>query len=1074
MADGKVVIEILGDAAKFEASLSKIEKSASSGLGSLGSAASDIGGALTAGVTVPLAGAAAAAGKWALDTASAAEQADIAFSTMLGPEKAKKLIADLSDFAARTPFEMAGLTSATQKLLAYGFAAEDVIPLLTSVGDATAGLGAGQEGIDAVTRALGQMQAKGKVMAEEMLQLTEVGIPAWQYLADALGTDVAGAQQLVTKGAVDANTAIKALQDGMNRDFGGLMAEQATTLQGTLSNLTDSAANAVRTLKDTDGWKQAAEAVSTLADALGPFVEKLVPIADEGFQQLATVVEDVAGAIGDMDEGDVEAVVDALIKAAAAGPAIKVAGVGLTALSKGIDVASAASKGLSNVTSGAADALLDLATAPKTAETALGRLATTIATIPAPTAAAAAAVGTVLVLAVAALAEHIGEAQREAETYSKAMDVLSSASEVADGSMRSAADGAEQLGGKVYELADGVSENWENIAKLGEAFDEIDSRANGQIASLQAAKQAVADYGGQTDLTAQQQGALRAAIETINDQCGTNYEVVKDSGGAYQIMADGAVAAKDSIYELVDAQIAQAKVDAQTEKLKELYSAQADQAQDYAEALDAVKDAQQRVNEAREAAANSDSPWIRAELKDAENDLASLAESAEGYRSQMEATGDAIESTEQSIGNLTNAASGAVEGFDALVQGSQGVSALFAETGGDIQDFADDLEASGIPLEQWSQLSEDQLMAVAAAWDGSAESISGALAQSGAALGEFSGIFAEASQGLQETGTVIASALGMPLDQFEQKLAEAGVSTATLNEVGSANLMAMAANCGGSIDTLTWMLQNYNSVPIVDKNGNITADTTQLRDAQGQVYTWNGTELVDKQGRAVVYMSDLTEAQREKIEWNEEGIATLDGQAVVDDSELVDAQGNKVEWNGTNLQSKSASATIDYSSLQTGIDLLNTWNSMSAKSKSATFTTTNRTINVTETQTVSRAAPARMAMAAPAAAAPAQPAASAAVQRAAAQLAAAPASLFRSSSAIDALGAAASRAAQARAAEAAATAAERAIDGLGADIKGLERLIGDSARRIEEAIGEPVAIAWDMRELGRLMKEASR
>ena len=1082
MADGSVVIEILGDVSKFNASLAKVERLASSALGSLGSAADAAGTALTAGVTAPLVAAGAFVGKWAAQTASAAEQADMAFSTMLGPEKAKKMIADLADFAAETPFEMSGLTSATQKLLAYGFAAEDVIPLLTSVGDATAGLGAGQEGIDAVTRALGQMQAKGKAYAEEMMQLTEVGIPAWEYLADALGTDVAGAQELVTAGAVDANTAISALQDGMDRDFGGLMAKQAETLQGRLSNLVDAAANATRKLKDTDGWESATAAIGRLADSIGPLVDKIIPVADKGLQQLAGVVEDVADAVDGLDEGDVEKIADGLVKAAAAGPALMVAGKGLTAVSKGMDIASSASSALSKAASGASDKLLDLATSPKSANTALGKFATTMLSIPGPTAAAAAGVTVLAGVAAGAFVSSAMEAKQEAETYAAAMDVLSSAAEVADGSMQGAAEGAEQLGGKVYELADGVSENWEAIAKLGDAFGEIDSSANGQIASLQAAKQAVADYGGQTDLTAQQQGALRAAIETINDQCGTNYEVVKDSGGAYQIMADGAVAAKDSIYELVDAQIAQAKVDAQMSKLEELYKIQADQAADYAEALSAVEEAQDRVNAAREAASSSDSPWLKAELEDAENDLESLTGTMEDYRSQMEATGDAITSTEQSIGNLTNAASGAVEGFDALVQGSQGVNQLFAQTGGDIEDFAADLEASGIPLEQWGQLSEDQLMAVAAAWDGSVDSISGALARSGAALGEFSGIFTETSEGLQSTGAIIASALGMPLDQFEQKLAEAGVSTATLNEVGSANLMAMAASCGGSIDTLTWMLQNYNSTPIVDKDGNITADTTQLMDAQGQVYTWNGTQLVDKQGNAIVYWSDLTEAQQEKVVWNESGIATLDGKAVVDDSELVDAQGNKVEWNGSELEDKSAVGDIDYSGIQRGIDLLNTWNSMSAQNKSATFTTTKRTINVVENQTASsggRAAPASaqpMSLAATsvslAAAAPSAGAASPALQAAATRLAAVPAGTFRSGSAIAAIGEVASSAAESRVAAAAASAVARATGDIEGGFRELGRRIDAQTKRLEGAIGSPVELRANRRELGRLMKES--
>ena len=71
------------------------------------------------------------------------------------------------------------------------------------------------------------------------MQLTEVGIPAWEYLAKALHTDVAGAMEMVTKKAVSADVAIAAIRAGMQGDFGGLMIKQSRTLTGVLSNLSD-------------------------------------------------------------------------------------------------------------------------------------------------------------------------------------------------------------------------------------------------------------------------------------------------------------------------------------------------------------------------------------------------------------------------------------------------------------------------------------------------------------------------------------------------------------------------------------------------------------------------------------------------------------------------------------------------------------------------------------------------------------------------------------------------------------------------------------------------------------------
>lgn len=326
MADGKVVIEILGDPAKFNEAVSGLSASTSSALSRVSSSMVGWGAGLSAAVTAPLTAAGVKAAQWALTTASAAEQADIALSTMLGPERAKQMIADLTDFAKKTPFEMSGLTSATQKLLAYGFTAEDVIPMLSAVGDATAALGSGQEGIDACTRAIGQMQAKGKVMSEEMLQLTEQGIPAWQYLADALGTDVAGAQEKVTKGGVDAATGIAALKAGMEGDFGGLMAEQSKTLSGALSNLGDAAEGAVKEVYKTDAYKELASSLADLADPLGELVEDLMPMLEGAMSSAAGAVSGLSSAVSELSPEQVSAVAQALGLAAAAGPALMVAG----------------------------------------------------------------------------------------------------------------------------------------------------------------------------------------------------------------------------------------------------------------------------------------------------------------------------------------------------------------------------------------------------------------------------------------------------------------------------------------------------------------------------------------------------------------------------------------------------------------------------------------------------------------------------------------------------------------------------------------------------------------------------
>nr|DAX16547.1 MAG TPA: tail tape measure protein [Bacteriophage sp.] len=326
MADGKVVIEILGDSSKFASEVSKLTDTTSKAISSLGSGFSKAGTVLTAAITAPLAIAGVKAARWASQTAANAEQVDIAFNTMLGPERAKKMIADLVEFAKTTPFEMAGLNKATQQMLAYGFAANDVIPMLTDVGNATAALGAGQQGIDAITRALGQMHGKGTAASQEMMQLTEVGIPAWDYLAKALHTDVAGAMEMVTKKAVSADVAIAAIRAGMQGDFGGLMIKQSRTLTGVLSNLADAATATIMKMYQTDGYKKMTDALSKLADPIQKLVESLMPLFERGMEALAGMATNAANAINQMSASDIQTIAKSIGMLAGTGPSLLVIG----------------------------------------------------------------------------------------------------------------------------------------------------------------------------------------------------------------------------------------------------------------------------------------------------------------------------------------------------------------------------------------------------------------------------------------------------------------------------------------------------------------------------------------------------------------------------------------------------------------------------------------------------------------------------------------------------------------------------------------------------------------------------
>lgn len=247
-------------AKSFGASVETSAAVATSRLGGLGSAFSRVGSSAAAiapmglALGVGLAGAAVgmgALGLKALQASSQMEQSKVAFTTMLGSaQAADAFLKQLFQFASTTPFTFVGLQASAKQLLAFGFNAKQIIPMMTAIGDSVSALGGGEETLNRVTTALGQMQAKGKVSAEEMMQLAESGIPAWQFLATAIGKDIPTAMKLAEQGGISASVGINAILTGMESKFGGLMAKQSQTLAGMWSNVQDVAGQTLVVLGD--------------------------------------------------------------------------------------------------------------------------------------------------------------------------------------------------------------------------------------------------------------------------------------------------------------------------------------------------------------------------------------------------------------------------------------------------------------------------------------------------------------------------------------------------------------------------------------------------------------------------------------------------------------------------------------------------------------------------------------------------------------------------------------------------------------------------------------------------------
>lgn len=271
--------------------VSKQSKKATSGIKGFADKCNKMSGALSAIAAVQLgsvftgmAGGILNMGIASVQAAAQMRQYEIAFQTMLkSAEAGTQMLRDLQQFAAETPFDVPGVVSAGQQLMAFGFKAEEIIPMLTNLGDAASGLGLGTEGVSRLAYALGQMQTSGKLNAQDMMQLTSAGISAWDMLAQAAGKTVAEMKDLCSKGAIDSKAAVQTIVAGMNDQFGGMMAKTSDEVSGLLANIEETAGNTSAAV-----GKYLTEAfnikgiLKDVSDRLGEFQQKMQTATEQG------------------------------------------------------------------------------------------------------------------------------------------------------------------------------------------------------------------------------------------------------------------------------------------------------------------------------------------------------------------------------------------------------------------------------------------------------------------------------------------------------------------------------------------------------------------------------------------------------------------------------------------------------------------------------------------------------------------------------------------------------------------------------------------------------------------------
>jgi tape measure domain-containing protein len=151
---------------------------------------------------------------------------------------ARSIIKELQQFGAVTPFTSSELVETAKRLKAFGFETEQIVDVTKRLADVAGATGADLGGI---ATAFGQIQAKGRLQGEELLQLQERGIGLQDELQKMYGLTADEFRKALEGGRISADAVNLALQN--ITDTGGKYANgaiaQSETLAGKFSTLVD-------------------------------------------------------------------------------------------------------------------------------------------------------------------------------------------------------------------------------------------------------------------------------------------------------------------------------------------------------------------------------------------------------------------------------------------------------------------------------------------------------------------------------------------------------------------------------------------------------------------------------------------------------------------------------------------------------------------------------------------------------------------------------------------------------------------------------------------------------------------
>ena len=174
-----------------------------------------------------------------IDATGKMQQLKVALSTILqSKSKADALLAEVTEFARKTPFNLDDVANGAKQLLAYGSSAETVVDELSMLGDMASGL---QIPLSSLIYLYGTLRVQGRAYWRDIQQFQGRGVNVVEEMAKNLGVTQDQIKKLVEEGKIGFKDVEKAFQSMTSEGgkFNNMLENAAGTWPQRIANLED-------------------------------------------------------------------------------------------------------------------------------------------------------------------------------------------------------------------------------------------------------------------------------------------------------------------------------------------------------------------------------------------------------------------------------------------------------------------------------------------------------------------------------------------------------------------------------------------------------------------------------------------------------------------------------------------------------------------------------------------------------------------------------------------------------------------------------------------------------------------